>query len=57
MARLALFLGKKHKRGRKWGWLQAIYTDPTQLGLINLDGAVVAPKPFRSWRATAERHR
>ncbi|MFI9842272.1 hypothetical protein ACIHFD_34925 [Nonomuraea sp. NPDC051941] len=57
MARLALFLGKKHKRGRKWGWLQVIYTDPTQLGLINLNGAVVAPRPFRSWRATAERHR
>ncbi|MFI7642963.1 group II intron reverse transcriptase/maturase [Nonomuraea sp. NPDC049400] len=57
LARLALFLGKKHKRGRKWGWLQVVYTDPTQLGLINLNGAVVAPRPFRPWRATAEHRR
>ncbi|MEW1842922.1 group II intron maturase-specific domain-containing protein [Nonomuraea angiospora] len=53
LARLALFLGKKHKRGG----LQVVYTDPTQFGLINLKGAVVAPRPFRSWRATAEHRR
>lgn len=57
LARLALFLAKRHKRGRKWGWLQVVYTDPNQLGLINLNGAVVAPRPFRSWRATAEHRR
>ena len=48
--RLALFLGKRHRRGRAWGFNQ-VYRSPDALGLISLNGAVVAPRPHRVWRA------
>jgi RNA-directed DNA polymerase len=47
--RLALFLGKRHRRGRAWGFNQ-VYRSPNALGLISLNGAVVAPRPHRAWR-------
>jgi RNA-directed DNA polymerase len=52
LARLALFVAKRHKRRRSWGWLIVAYTSPNQLGLINLNGSVIAPRPFRDWRGT-----
>ena len=47
--RLALFLGKRYQRGRAWGFAQ-LYRSPTVLGLISLNGIVVAPRPDRAWR-------
>jgi RNA-directed DNA polymerase len=47
--RLALFLGKRYQRGRAWGFAQ-LYRSPTVLGLISLNGIVVAPRPNRAWR-------
>jgi group II intron reverse transcriptase/maturase len=48
--RLAGFLAKKHRRTRAFGrWVLAFASD-NQLGLIRLDGTVVAPRPFRAWR-------
>jgi RNA-directed DNA polymerase len=48
--RLALFLAKRHQRGRAWGFAQ-IYCSGDDLGLISLNGIVVAPRPHRAWRA------
>ena len=50
--RLALFLAKRHRRSRAFGWSVVAYASPNQLGLISLDGIVAAPRPFRAWRGT-----
>ncbi len=57
LLRLALFLAKRHKRGRFWGWSLVVYRSPDHLGLISLDGTVLAPRPNRPWRAMAEHRR
>ncbi|MGZ6864238.1 MAG: group II intron reverse transcriptase/maturase [Blastococcus sp.] len=51
--RLALFVGKRHKRGRRFG-LAMLIRSGDRMGLIDLNGAVVAPRPNRPWRATVE---
>jgi len=51
--RLALFVAKRHQRGRSWGYAQ-VYRSPVQLGLVTLNGIVVSPRPHRAWRAPAE---
>jgi RNA-directed DNA polymerase len=56
LMRLALFVGKRHQRGRAWGFAR-LYRSPNQLGLISLNGIVVAPRPNRAWRAKAEHRR
>jgi RNA-directed DNA polymerase len=56
LMRLALFIGKRHQRGRAWGFAQ-VYRASNQLGLISLDGIVAAPRPNRAWRAPAEHRR
>ena len=56
LTRLALFIAKRHQRGRVWGFAQ-VYRSPVHLGLVSLNGIVVAPRPNRSWRAPAEHRR
>jgi group II intron reverse transcriptase/maturase len=51
MTRLAIFVGKKHKHSRGYGWSAVGYLSPTQYGLIRLSGTIVAPRPFQDWRA------
>lgn len=53
LMRLALFVAKRHRRRRSWGFAQ-LYRSPVQLGLVSLNGTVVAPRPHRHWRAPAE---
>ena len=48
--RLARFLAKRHKRSRGYGWKAVAYQSPNRLGLINLNGTIVAPRPNRPWR-------
>jgi RNA-directed DNA polymerase len=48
--RLAGFLAKKHRRSRAFGYWAIAFASSNQLGLIRLDGTVVAPRPFRAWR-------
>lgn len=48
--RLAGFLAKKHRRSRGFGWSVIAFQSPNYLGLINLDGTVTAPRPYRAWR-------
>jgi group II intron reverse transcriptase/maturase len=51
LRRVALLLSKKGKRRRSWAWgMKQVLLSPNHLGLISLDGAVVAPRPFRDWR-------
>ncbi len=49
--RLALFISKRHRRHRGFGWSVVTYRSPDQLGLVTLSGIVVDPRPFRDWRA------
>lgn len=48
--RLAGFIAKKHRRSLAFGWWVLAFASDNQLGLIRLDGTVVAPRPFRAWR-------
>jgi RNA-directed DNA polymerase len=48
--RLAIFIGKRHKRGRRFGLSVVAYLSPNQCGLISLSGTVVAPRANKPWR-------
>ncbi len=48
--RVALLVTKRHKRSRGYGWSVLAFQSPDRLGLIDLNGIVVAPRPHRSWR-------
>ena len=50
LQRLALFIGKRHKRGRRFGMSVVAYLSPDQCGLISLNGIVVAPRANKPWR-------
>ena len=50
LERLALVVAKRHHRTRAYGWSVVAFQSPNQLGLISLDGIVVAPRPNRPWR-------
>ena len=54
--RVALFVAKLHRRSRSYGW-SAYYRSPDRLGLVNLNGTVVAPRPNRPWRVLVAEHR
>jgi group II intron reverse transcriptase/maturase len=47
--RVALFVGKRHKRGRGKGWATLV-ASPDRMGLIDLSGTIVAPRPEKPWR-------
>jgi len=47
--RLALFLAKRHKRRRGYGYWR-ICRSPDRMGLHRISGLVVAPRPNRAWR-------
>jgi group II intron reverse transcriptase/maturase len=48
--RIARFVAKRHKRNRGYGLMVVVYQSPDRLGLINLEGTIVAPRPNRPWR-------
>ncbi len=50
LGRLALFVAHRHKRSRDYGWWTVVHRSPDQLGLVNLNGTIVAPRPNRPWR-------
>ena len=50
LMRLALVIAKRHKRSRAYGRSVVFFQSPNQLGLVGLNGIVVAPRPFRAWR-------
>jgi RNA-directed DNA polymerase len=48
--RLARFVAKRHKRSWRYGWKAVAYQSPDRLGLISLNGTIVAPRPNKPWR-------
>ena len=48
-ARLAGFIAKRHKRRTRYGW-GVLTHSPDRMGLIDLSGIIVAPRPYRPWR-------
>jgi group II intron reverse transcriptase/maturase len=48
--RLALLVSKRHKRSRGYGWSVFAFQSPDRLGLIDLNGTIVAPRPHSAWR-------
>ncbi|MBC2637643.1 MULTISPECIES: reverse transcriptase domain-containing protein [unclassified Rhodococcus (in: high G+C Gram-positive bacteria)] len=52
LTRVVGMLAKKHRRSRRFGMWVVSQSSDNQLGLISLDGIVVAPRPFRAWRVT-----
>jgi group II intron reverse transcriptase/maturase len=54
LKRLALFLAKRHGRASGYGMSVVAYRSTNRLGLITLNGTVVAPRPFKPWTGTAE---
>ena len=48
--RLALFVSKKHRRSRGFGWRVLVALSPDEFGLISLYGIVVAPRAGKPWR-------
>jgi RNA-directed DNA polymerase len=48
--RLALFIGKRHKRGRGFGRSVVSYLSPNRCGLLSLNGTVIAPRAGKPWR-------
>jgi Group II intron, maturase-specific domain len=59
--RLAVFIGKRHKRGHGFGWSVLAYTSTDFCGLLSLNGTVIAPRADKPWRekpnAAGERRR
>jgi hypothetical protein len=46
LQRLAIWLSKQGNRRRAWRWgLKQVLLSPNRMGLISLDGTVVAPRP------------
>jgi RNA-directed DNA polymerase len=48
--RLALFVSKKHRRSRSFGWQALLAWTPDEFGLISLYGITVAPRAGKPWR-------
>jgi group II intron reverse transcriptase/maturase len=48
--RLAIFIGKRHKRGRRFGLSVVAYQSASFCGLISLTGIAVPPRANKPWR-------
>ncbi len=48
--RLALFISKKHRRSRAFGWQVMLNARPRELGLVSLYGITVPPRAGKPWR-------
>jgi RNA-directed DNA polymerase len=48
--RLALFITRKHRRSRGFGWHVMLSSSPANLGLVSLHGITVPPRAGKPWR-------
>jgi group II intron reverse transcriptase/maturase len=46
--RLSIFVANRHQRDRRFGWWAVARQSPDHLGLIDLNGTIIAPRPNRS---------
>jgi hypothetical protein len=51
--RLALFVAKRHKRRRRYGQSIVWRVSTNRLGLIDINGTVVPPRPNKPWRGNS----
>ena len=49
LVRVGGFIASRHKRRGRYGWW-TINHSPDRMGLINLNGTIVAPRPSKPWR-------
>jgi RNA-directed DNA polymerase len=54
LGRIALFVAKRHRKSRHYGWKKVVHESPDRYGLIYLGGMVRSPRPNRPWRRSAE---
>lgn len=47
--RIALFISKRHRRSRQFGWRALLTFTPNEFGLIKLYGIVVSPRAGKPW--------
>jgi len=45
--RLSIFIANRHSRDRRFGWWVVARQSPNRLGLIDLNGIVIPPRPHR----------
>jgi group II intron reverse transcriptase/maturase len=50
LVRVGGLVAKRHKRRGRYGWWAIFHQTPDRMGLINLNGTIVAPRPNRPWR-------
>jgi RNA-directed DNA polymerase len=50
LVRVGGLVAKRHKRRGRYGWRAIFHQTPDRMGLINLNGTIVAPRPNRPWR-------
>jgi group II intron reverse transcriptase/maturase len=55
VSRVAIFVAKLHRRRVRYGWF--VIRQTNGLGLVDLTGTVVAPRPNYAWRALMAEHR
>jgi hypothetical protein len=48
--RIARFVANRHTRNSGYGLIVVVYQSAHRLGLINLEGTIVAPPSNRPWR-------
>lgn len=48
--RLALFIARRYRRSRGFGWGAVVHQSLGRLDLVDLNGTVIAPRPGRPWR-------
>ena len=53
LERLVLVIARRHHRSRAFGWSVVAFRSSNQLGLIDLSGVVVAPRPGRGSQGTS----
>jgi RNA-directed DNA polymerase len=51
LVRVGGLVAKRHKRRGRYGWWVIFHQAPDRMGLINLNGTIVAPRPNRPWRS------
>src|ERR1700742_1756157 len=48
--RIVLFISKRHRRSRHFGWQVMLNASPREFGLVSLYGITVAPRVGKPWR-------
>ena len=53
-SRLALFIARRYRRSRGFGWGAVVHQSLGRLDLFDLNGTVIAPRPGRPWWGSSE---